>query len=60
MSSKGPRGKYLKSRPYKGKCENCSKETKDVYQYIDGNNYSITYYAPYLCKECYIKQYGRN
>jgi hypothetical protein len=50
--------KYSTPRKYRGKCEHCSKVTEEVYQRIDESNIAITYNAPYLCKECYLKEYG--
>ena len=44
--------KYSTPRKYKGKCERCGTKTDDYYQYVDGNNISISYYAPYLCAKC--------
>ncbi len=57
---KVPRRKYTKARKYNGKCENCGKLTpeNEVYSYVDGDNYSISYYSPYLCKQCYEERYG--
>ena len=53
--------KYSKPRKYNGKCEYCGepKAASEVYQRIDDCNIAITHNAPYLCKECYIKQYGK-
>lgn len=55
-----PRRKYTKPRKYNGKCECCGtpKPSSEIYSYVDEDNYAISYYAPYLCKECYIKKYG--
>jgi len=49
------------SRPFDGKCEKCGKEIppEKAYSYVDGNNNAITYNSPYLCKDCYIKEYGK-
>lgn len=54
-----PPKKYMGIRKYNGKCEGCgqSKPSNEVYSYVDGDNYAISYYAPYLCKECYEKRY---
>lgn len=56
-----PRRKYMKPRKYNGKCEGCGqpKPSNEVYSYVDGDNYAISYYALYLCKECYVKKYGK-
>ena len=47
--------KYSKARRYHGKCEKCGKPTPSnmVYQRIDESNISISYYAPYLCVDCF-------
>lgn len=50
--------KYSKSRKYNGKCEECGKVTKEVYQKVDGNNIAISYHALYLCEECYKRRYS--
>lgn len=52
--------KYCTSRKYKGKCENCGEKTpeKEIFQHIDESNIAITYNAPFLCKNCYLKKYG--
>lgn len=56
-----PKRKYSKCRKYNGKCEECGtpKPLSEVYCYVDDVNPSINYHAPYLCKECYIKKYGK-
>jgi uncharacterized protein with PIN domain len=55
------RTKYgsIKYRKFNGKCEDCGKTITEVeaYQYVDESNHSITANSPYLCKECYNKQY---
>lgn len=53
--------KYNTARKYKGKCEYCQKVTPihSIFQYIDESNWAITHNSPYLCKECYEKQYGK-
>ena len=55
-----PRRKHMKSRKYKGKCENCGtpKPLSEVYCYVDDVNPAINYHSPYLCKEFYMKKYG--
>lgn len=57
-----PRNKYLKPRKFGGLCEMCGEKKKEneVYCYIDGNNYAISYNSPYLCIDCYIKKYERD
>ena len=47
--------KYRKPRKYGGKCEKCGRPTPPdkVYQRIDESNISISYYAPYLCVDCF-------
>lgn len=54
-----PPKKYMGIRKYNGKCEGCGqpKPSNEVYSYVDGDNYAISYYAPYLCKECYEKRH---
>jgi len=49
-----------RSRKFNGYCEQCRKSicSCSAYQYVDGNNVSITYNSPYLCKECYEKKYN--
>ena len=32
---------------------------KHAYQRVDGNNIAITRSAPVLCRECFVKRYGR-
>ena len=56
-----PKSKYFKSRKYKGRCEGCGtpKPLSEVYCYIDDTNPAITHNAPYLCRECYEKKYGK-
>lgn len=56
-----PNRKHSKGRVYKGKCEGCGtpKLPNEVYCYVDSVNPAINYNAPYLCKECYEKRYGR-
>lgn len=46
--------KYNRPRPYRGKCEGCGKPTpvNEVSQRVDESNVSISWHAPYLCKEC--------
>jgi hypothetical protein len=53
--------KYSTPRKYRGKCEHCNKKIADneAYQYYDSSNIAISYNAPYLCRECYIKEYGK-
>ena len=43
-----------RSRKFNGYCEKCKKPicSCSAYQYVDGNNETITYNSPYLCKEC--------
>lgn len=48
--------KYNSSRKYRGKCERCGKKSKEGYSFVDGNNVAITYYAPYLCLDCYNEE----
>ena len=55
---KQPR-KYSTPRKYKGNCENCEKQTEEVYQYIDESNIAISYNSPYLCRECYKEKYRK-
>lgn len=49
----------LGTRKFRGKCEYCGKILKleEAYQYFDSSNHAITKNSPYLCKECYNKQY---
>ena len=56
-----PIKKYMHSRKYNGKCEKCGtpKHLNEVYCYVDDVNPAINYNAPYLCKECYLKTYGK-
>lgn len=56
-----PRRKLIKSRKYKGKCECCGepKSLSEVYCYVDYVNPAINHNSPYLCKECYLKTYGK-
>ena len=49
--------KYSRPKKIPKNCQICGKKTDELYSYIDGNNISITYNAPYLCKECYDKKY---
>lgn len=39
-------------------CSECGKTfcPKHIYQYVDGNNISITNNSPYYCKECEEKK----
>ena len=55
-----PKRYQMKSRKYNGKCEGCGakKTLGEVFCYVDDVNPAITYNAPYLCRECYMKQYG--
>ena len=48
------------SRKFNGYCEKCKKSlcSEHAYCYVDGNNASITYNSPYLCKTCYEKTYN--
>ena len=48
-----------RSRKFNGYCEKCKKPicSCSAYQYVDGNNETITYNSPYLCKECYEEKY---
>lgn len=48
------------SRKFNGYCEKCKKSLcpEHAYSFVDGNNESITYNSPYLCKECYEKEYN--
>lgn len=57
-----PKRKHTKARKYNGKCEHCGtpKPLSEVYCYVDDVNPAINYNAPYLCKECYEKRYGKN
>lgn len=57
-----PKRKYMKPRKYNGKCEGCGtpKASNEIYCYVDDVNPAINYNAPYLCKECYEKRYGKN
>lgn len=57
-----PHKKYMSIRKYNGKCEGCGqpKPSNEIYCYVDGDNYAISYHSPYLCINCYIKKYGRN
>lgn len=54
---KTARNKYIKSRQYKGYCEECGKKlTIDkTYCYVDDTCASQNYYSKYLCLECYVK-----
>ena len=56
-----PKAKHRKSRTYGGKCEVCGtkKPANEVYCYVDDVNPAINYNAPYLCRECYEKRYGK-
>lgn len=47
-------------RKFTGYCEKCKKSLcpEHTYSYVDGNNETITDNSPYLCKECYEKQYN--
>lgn len=56
-----PRMKYRKPRKYNGGCEACGtpKQSNEIYCYVDDVNPAINYNAPYLCKECYEKRYGK-
>jgi predicted ATP-dependent serine protease len=49
----------IKPRKFNGKCEDCGKtiDESEAFRYVDESNYSITVNSPYLCKECYNKQY---
>lgn len=42
------------------KCSACGskKEPHELFQYVDGNNGSITKHSPILCYVCYIDKYG--
>lgn len=57
-----PKRKYMNARKYNGKCEGCGtpKPSSEIYSYVDDVNPAINYNAPYLCKECYEKRYGKN
>ena len=57
-----PKRRHMKARKYGGKCEGCGapKSLSEVYCYVDDVNPAINYNAPYLCKDCYIKKYGKN
>lgn len=50
--------KYGKPRHYDGRCEECGCKEPNPVQQIDESNIAITYNAPYLCRDCYIKKYG--
>lgn len=56
-----PNRKQSRSRKYHGKCEECGTPTpaNEVYCYVDDTNPAINYSAPYLCKACYEKKYGK-
>lgn len=56
-----PKRKHTKARKYNGKCEGCGtpKPSSEIYCYVDDVNPAINYHAPYLCKECYEKRYGK-
>lgn len=47
--------RYRNPRKVPKSCEQCKTKTEELYQRVDESNYSITYWAPYLCKECYQK-----
>lgn len=49
-----------RSRKFNGYCEKCKKTicSCSAYQYVDGNNISITNNSPYLCKKCYEEEYN--
>ena len=51
----------MHSRKYGGKCEGCGavKPLSEVYCLVDDVNPAINYSAPYLCRACYDKTYGR-
>jgi predicted nucleic acid binding AN1-type Zn finger protein len=51
-----PMAKYTK------KCAHCHKRFCDehIFFRVDGNNGSITKYAPALCEKCYIKKYEKD
>ena len=53
--------KYRTARKYKGKCEKCGTKTgiDNIFSYVDESNISITHNAPYLCRDCYNKAYGK-
>lgn len=57
---KQPPKKYMGTRKYNGKCEDCQEKTpsSEIFQRVDENNYAITYNAKYLCRNCYIKNHG--
>lgn len=49
-----------RNRKFNGYCEQCRKSICScrAYQYVDGNNETITCNSPYLCKECYEEKYN--
>ncbi len=59
MKNYKPPRKYSKPRKYNGKCEQCGepKAFNEVYCRVDESNIAITHNAPYLCIECYRKEY---
>ena len=52
--------KLMENSKLLNKCSSCGtkKQPKELFQYIDGNNKSITKHSPILCYECYINKYG--
>ena len=49
-----------RSRKFSGRCDSCGKALCScrAYQYTDESNGAITASAPFLCRECYERQYG--
>jgi hypothetical protein len=43
-------------------CRDCKvkKDGSAIFQYVDGNNISITKNSPQLCYDCYVKKYGKD
>lgn len=59
-SHRATRSIRTRSRKFSGHCESCGKPLCScrAYQYTDESNGAITMNAPYLCRDCYEKQYG--
>lgn len=49
-----------KPRRFAGKCEHCGKPICicKAYKYLDENNAAISNSSPWLCADCYEKEYG--
>lgn len=54
------RAAHIRHRKFSGQCDACGKPlcSCKAYQYTDENSEAISASAPFLCHDCYEKQYG--